>query len=158
MPRIEVETLIAAPPERVFDLSRSIDLHCATQTKHREQAVDGVTQGLIGADEFVTWEATHFGVRQRLTSRIVIFSPPHHFRDSMVSGAFAGFDHDHHFYPTDRGTRMVDIFAYKSPLGPLGYLADRLYVERYMTGLLVERNQILRDIAESERWREFLPS
>ena len=97
MPTIKLETKINAPLERVFDLSRCIDLHEATMTKHHEKAVSGVTKGLINLNETVTWEATHFGLRQKLTSKITEFERPNHFRDSMVKGAFARFDHDHFF-------------------------------------------------------------
>src|SRR5262245_9449050 len=97
MPVFELKTDIRAPVERVFDLSRSIDLHRESMGKTGESAVGGVTTGLIGPGESVTWQARHFGVWQRLTSRITAFDRPHHFRDSMVQGAFARFDHDHHF-------------------------------------------------------------
>lgn len=70
MPEIKLHTIIKVDIERVFDLSRSIDLHKISTKKTKEQAVDGITAGLIGANEFVTWEATHFGIRLRLTSRI----------------------------------------------------------------------------------------
>ena len=53
--------------------------------------------------EEVTWSAKHFGVRQRLTSRITAFERPRRFRDSLVRGAFARFDHDHIFEPTETG-------------------------------------------------------
>lgn len=59
----------------------------------------------------MTWEATHFGVRQRLTSHITAFDRPRHFRDSMVAGAFRRFDHDHWFDADGRGgTVMRDAF------------------------------------------------
>ena len=99
MPVLELTTLVAAPVERVFDLSRSIDLHTASTAATGERAVAGVTSGLIGPGEEVTWRARHFGVWQSLTSRIVIFDRPRHFRDSMVRGAFRRFDHDHRFEP-----------------------------------------------------------
>ena len=66
MPIIKLETIVNAPPERVFDLSRSINLHQATMTKYKEKAVAGVTSGLINLNETVTWEATHFRVKQKL--------------------------------------------------------------------------------------------
>src|SRR5437016_5526911 len=76
MPRIRLATRIEAPPERVFDLARSIDLHARGQARHRERAIAGVTSGLIGLGQTVTWEARHFGITQRLTSQIVAFDRP----------------------------------------------------------------------------------
>lgn len=150
MPRIEIVTEIAAPIGRVFDLARSIDVHQQSQTRHRERAVAGRTTGLIEAGETVTWEAVHFGVRQRLTSRIDTMTKPVHFRDSMVAGAFRSFVHDHHFEEIPGGgTRMTDVFDYFAPLGVLGRWADRLFLEGYMRRLLEERNAVIKEMAES---------
>lgn len=150
MPRIEITTEIAAPIERVFDLSRDIDVHQQSQTKHREKAVAGRTSGLIEAGEEVTWEAVHFGVRQKLTSRITVMRRPAHFRDVMVRGAFRGFEHDHYFasLPGNR-TLMRDVFDYTAPLGWLGRLADILFLQRYMARLLLERNLVIKRLAET---------
>ncbi|MCW1886891.1 SRPBCC family protein [Luteolibacter flavescens] len=150
MPRIELVFDIAAPIERVFDLARSIDVHQESQTRHGERAVAGRTSGLIEAGETVTWEATHFGIRQRLSSRIDSMTKPVHFRDSMISGAFADFVHDHHFEAIPGGTRMTDVFDYTAPLGLLGRLADVLFLARYMRRLLEERNEVIRSLAENE--------
>ena len=80
MPAITLTTQIDAPIETVFDLSRSIDLHMESMQQTNEKAVAGCTSGLINLSEEVTWEATHFGIRQRLTTKIVEFDRPHHFR------------------------------------------------------------------------------
>jgi hypothetical protein len=62
---IELATSIAAPTERVFDLARSIDLHTERTAGTGERAVAGVTSGLIGLGEEVTWRARHFGSGSR---------------------------------------------------------------------------------------------
>lgn len=157
MPIIKLETEIDAPVERVFDLSRSIDLHRDSMSKYEEKAVAGVTKGLINLNETVTWEAVHFGVRQKLTSKITRFERPTHFRDSMVAGAFARFDHDHYFEEIGEKTRIKDVFDYASPLGVLGRIADWLLVEKHMRELLEERNELVKRVAESDDWRKFLP-
>ena len=156
MPRIELVTRIAAPRERVFDLARSIDLHAQGQARHRERAIAGVTSGLIGMGESVTWEARHFGITQELTSRIVAFDRPRSFRDSMVSGAFARLDHDHLFEPDGQGTRMIDVFDFTSPLGPLGKVIDVLVLARYMRRLVQERALSIQRAAESDDWKALL--
>ncbi len=62
MPRLTIGTEIAAPAERCFDLSRSIDFHLESMVASRERAVAGVTSGLIGAGQELSWEARHFGL------------------------------------------------------------------------------------------------
>lgn len=149
MPVIVLRTRVAAPPAHCFDLARDVNLHERSTAASRERAVAGVTSGLLGAGDEVTWEATHFGVRQRLTSRITEFDPPNRFVDEMVRGAFRRFRHEHQFLSVPDGTDLVDIFDYTSPLGPLGRLADGLFLRRYMTRLLRERNAYLKRAAES---------
>lgn len=152
MPVITLETLIHAPIELCFDLSRDIDLHMCSTQQSREVAVAGVTTGLIGLGEQVTWEATHFGVRQRLTSRITAYDRPAHFRDSQVSGAFKRFDHDHWFESTPDGSTLIrDLFDYEPPLGWLGILADHLFLEKYMRSLLQRRNSVIKQVAEASQ-------
>lgn len=156
MPRIELTTDIKASLEIVFDLSRSIDLHKISTEHTNETAIDGKTSGLIEMNEFVTWRAKHFGVYQKLTSKITEYERPIFFTDEMVKGAFKSFRHEHHFKPISNGTRMIDIFDYVSPFGVFGRIADKLFLKRYMTKLLLKRNAVVKDFAESERWREVI--
>ena len=149
MPIIKVETRIAAPCERCFDLAREVEAHEASVARTGERAVAGVTTGLLGLGDTVTWEATHFGVKQRLTARLTAFERPRRFVDVLVRGAFHSFTHTHEFIETSKGTLMVDTFDYTSPLGPLGRLADALFLERYMRRLLVDRGLVLRRMAEA---------
>ena len=44
---------------------------------------------------------------------------------------------------------MLDTFDYTSPLGPLGRLADILFLRQYMSRLLRRRNAYLKSEAES---------
>lgn len=156
MPKIQLETKISASIEIVFDLSRSIDLH-KISTKHtKEEAVAGKTSGLIELDEFVTWRAKHFGLTQNLTSKITNFNRPAFFADEMLEGAFKRFRHEHHFKQEGNQTIMIDIFDYESPFGILGKLADFLFLEKYLHGLLSKRNAIIKEFATSEKWKEVL--
>ncbi len=149
MPIIELTTHIAAPIERVFDLSRDIDLHVRSTAHTGERAVAGVTHGLIGLGEEVTWRAKHFGLWQHLTSRITQFERPDHFRDSMVAGAFRRFDHDHLFSAEGGHTVMRDVFDYNAPGGPVGRLVERLVLNDYLRRLLITRNAVIKAEAES---------
>jgi ligand-binding SRPBCC domain-containing protein len=148
MPLIRLTTLIRAPVQVCFDLARSVSAHVTSAAGTGERAVEGVTSGLMALGDEVTWEATHFGVRQRLRVRITEFDPPRRFTDEMVRGAFRSFRHVHAFDPTEDGTRMSDAFTYEMPLGPLGWLADALAVRRHMTGFLARRNASLKSLAE----------
>jgi len=153
---IELTTEIDAPIGRVFDLARSIDLHTTSTSKSGERAIAGVTSGLLGAGEEVTWRARHFGVWQSLTVRVEVFEPPTHFSDRMLRGAFRQMEHHHHFAPSPRGTTMRDVFEFHSPLGVLGRAVDALVLKRYLQSFLAERNRVIKSTAESDEWRRYL--
>lgn len=150
MPQIVVETFIQAPIEKCFDLARDIGLHCETAAHTREKAVAGVTSGLINLGQSVTFEGVHFGVRQRLTAKIIEFEKPHRFVDEMTQGIFASMRHVHQFEAQDGGTLMRDVVTWKSPLGALGTLADVLFLKRYLRRFLVRRGLHLKRVAESK--------
>lgn len=156
MPVIELTTNIRAPVQRCFDLSRSIELHTETTRQTGEQAVAGVTKGLIGLGETVTWRAKHFGIWQQLTSRITAMEAPYHFRDEQIKGAFKKIVHDHYFSGAGDHTIMKDRFYFESPGGTLGSLFNKLVLTRYTRRFLVERNAIIKDYAEGRKGGRFL--
>ncbi len=155
MVRIELVTDIAAPVERCFDLSRSLDLHMASTDWTGERAIAGVTSGLIGLNQEVTWQGRHFGLRIQHTSRITSFDRPWHFQDCMVRGAFRSFCHDHYFESIPGRTRMKDLMVLEAPLGLLGNLVESV-LDRHMRGLLDRRNRCIKRVAESDEWRDYL--
>jgi ligand-binding SRPBCC domain-containing protein len=153
---IHIQTVIKAPKERVFDLSRSIDAHQDTAEHTGERAVAGVTTGLLGPEQEVTWEATHFCIRQRLKVKMSKFDRPTHFQDIMLEGAFKNMVHDHSFEDTKEGTLMIDRFEFSSPLGFLGRIVDVVFLESYMRRFILKRNAILKQTAESNDWKKYI--
>ncbi|MBS1716318.1 MAG: SRPBCC family protein [Armatimonadetes bacterium] len=158
MATIELVTIINAPLQRVFDLARSIDLHQESTGATRETAVAGVTSGLIGADGEVTWRARHLLAWRDLSVRITKFDQPHLFVDEMVKGDFKQLRHEHRFEKAHEGTRMRDSLTFTCPYGLLGLAVEMIFLKGYMERFLKERNKILKEVAESDRWREFLPA
>ncbi|MCC8410569.1 SRPBCC family protein [Mucilaginibacter sp. UR6-1] len=154
---ITLQTQISAPIERVFNLARSIDLHVYSTQYTGEQAVAGRTSGLIGMGESVTWRAKHFGIWQKLTSKIIACDPHFYFADEMVKGPFKWFVHHHWFSEPGGQTTMKDIFAFKVPLGWVGWLFGKLVLKRYMTELLIKRNEAIKQVAEGDEWKSFIP-
>lgn len=158
MPVVELITIIYAPIERVFDLSRSIDLHVISQQHAGEKPIGGRTSGLIELDEYVLWEAKHFGIRQQLSSKITDFEFPTRFVDEQVKGAFKSFRHQHLFREDNSATIITDRFEYETPFGIFGRLFSKLVLHRYIDRLLSERNAVIKRYAESEKWKEILSS
>ena len=148
MKTIHLHTEINASPEICFDLSRSVEVHLASTKETNEKAVAGRMTGLCEAGDLITWRAKHFGIYQFLTVKITSLTYPTHFQDQMVKGAFASFTHDHYFHSKGDKTLMEDVFTFSAPLGPLGLLAERIFLEQYMRLLLVKRNAVIKALAE----------
>jgi len=127
----------------MFDLARDIDVHTASQSDSGERATGGVTGGLIGLGETVTWKARHFGLSLSLTSRVTEFDAPHRFVDEQTRGPFTSFRHEHLFEPTASGSVMTDRVQFTAPFGVLGRLVEKLVLERYLRRLIEGRGRFL---------------
>ena len=149
MPTITLVTEIHAPIEWCFDLCRDLEVHTKTVAHTRERLVGEKTSGLAELEDVLTFEATHLGVRQRLSSLITELERPHLFADEAVSGAFQSLRHVHTFAEVPGGTLMRDALTWTSPLGLLGTLADWLFLRRYILRFLAIRNRNLKAICEA---------
>jgi ligand-binding SRPBCC domain-containing protein len=145
---IELKTYIHAPMQVCFDLSRSIDLHKQSAAHTSEKAIAGRTSGLIENGEFVTWEAIHFGVKQKLTVKIIAMESPTYFCDEMLKGAFKSMKHEHLFSWENEQTVLIDKFFYETPFGIFGKIFDKLILKNYMTRFLIKRNLLIKEVAE----------
>jgi len=153
---IHLTNFIAAPAERVFDLSLSVDLHKWGMKDYGETAVDGVMQGLMKEGDTVTWKAKHLFKERMLKIRITQLQRPLFFVDEQVQGDFRFMKHEHYFKPAENGTIMIDQFRFQSPKGVLGKLVDTVYLNKYLKKLLEVRIAAIRSAAESSQWKQFL--
>ncbi|RAX47193.1 cyclase [Arthrobacter sp. AQ5-06] len=133
----------ALTPERLFDLARSVDAHVDSQRGAGERAVGGVTSGLIGEGQEVTWQARHFGLPLRMTSRITALEFPDSFTDEQIRGPFKFFRHVHEFQATATGSIMIDRVEFAAPLGILGRVVEDLVLRRYLQRLIAHRARFL---------------
>nr|WP_294946760.1 SRPBCC family protein [uncultured Mucilaginibacter sp.] len=147
---IKLTTKIKAPVEVCFDLSRSIDLHVNSMEHTKEKAIAGKTSGLIGLNDWVTWQANHLGLKFNMTIRIGEFAENDYFIDEIVKGPFKMLRHLHQFRKEGKYTLMNDEFIFKSPFGYLGKLVDKWFLEKYMTSLLLKRNEVIKQAAERQ--------
>jgi ligand-binding SRPBCC domain-containing protein len=156
---IELETKIAAPPERCFLLSLSIDLEMTVTSPTRVRAIAGVTHDIIGPNQTVTWRGRHLGLMLEHTSLIDRYDRPRYFRDVMIRGHLRSFEHEHFFEPTADGhTLMRDRLNFSAPFAVVGLPLERFLLRRYLTKFLQQRNAMIRRVAESptEDWRRHL--
>ncbi|PSR12868.1 MAG: hypothetical protein DA408_10800 [Bacteroidetes bacterium] len=72
----------------------------------------------------------------------------HHewFIDDQRVGPYALWHHQHHFKAVPGGTEMTDILHYQVPFGPLGTLANALFVERMIDQIFSYREAAVREL------------
>ena len=148
MTLIELNTEILNDINTCFDLTRDIDIHKLSTANTNEKAIAGKTSGLCDLGDKITWEAKHFGIRQRLSVEITKFDKPYFFEDTMTKGAFKSMRHEHHFKEIDGRTIMTDKFEYEVPFGFVGKIFDKLILKNYMKDFLMTRNKVIKEIAE----------
>jgi ligand-binding SRPBCC domain-containing protein len=156
MSKIILETSIKSSAEICYKLSLSVGLHKLSTSKTGEHIVNGVREGIMKLNETVTWRAKHFGIWQNLTTKITETKPFEYFVDEMQKGTFKSMKHEHYFIENEGITTMKDVFNFTSPFGILGIIFNRLILENYMKRFLIERNQMIKEVAESGDWGNYI--
>lgn len=146
-----VTTAINAPIERCFDLSLSIELELEAAKRYRIRAIGGRTSGQIGLGETVRWQTYQFGIAVTHESEISRLQRPAFFQDRMVEGIFQIFEHDHVFRSVGRTTEMRDVLRFSMPGWLVGFMAEKLVVERRLRRLITERNSLIKQRAEAQQ-------
>ena len=157
MAKIILHTKINAPIERCFLLSLSVDLHKNSTSQTNEKIIAGVSSGLVKLNDVITWEAKHLGFVQHFTSKITAYEKPNYFTDEMQKGAFKKFHHLHSFKKDSEGCIMTDELEIEAPLGILGKIAMALVVKSHMEKFLIQRNEFIKQIAEGDNWKKYIP-
>ena len=157
MPLIRCDITVNAPPQRCFDLTRSVDLHADSSVEIAARAVGGRRSGLSADGDTTVWSARFLGLRSAMTTRIADLAPPTRFRDVMTRGLLRRFEHLYGFEPlADGGCVVSDELHVQAPFGVLGRVAERAYLTRRMGYLVRRRLECIKAVAEGEDWRRYL--
>ena len=154
---LRAETLILAPPERCFDLARSVDLHADSARPICGKAVAGRTTGLAGPDDRTTWSARFFGMRFSLTTEITMFDRPARLFRRSLRGSAHPFWACLHVPAEGRGSDSDDgRFLVSKPLRVRWAALDALLLHRRMRKVMNFRADYIKRTAESGEWRKYL--
>lgn len=123
---------------------------------YEEKIVNGTMSGLMNLNDTVTWTAKHLFKTRSLKTKITRLVRPEYFIDEQEAGDFKMMKHEHYFKPIENGTIMIDQFHFETPHGFIGRLINNFYLEKHMTQLLKERNKMIKDVAESNLWKQYL--
>ena len=124
--------------------------------RYNEKTTAGKLSGLIELNETVTWQAKHLFKERSLTVKVTAMQKPYSFIDEQVSGDFVSMKHEHYFKPVQNGTIMIDQFYFQMPYGTIGTWVSSLYLTSYMKKLLEQRNQFIKEAAETNKWKSIL--
>ncbi len=155
--------VITAPITRVFELVRSVDAHTATSSKIGGLAVGGRTSGLAQVGDVTIWSARFFGLRFKLATRVTALESPQRMTETLERGLFTEFGHVYTLRSLESGAvELTDAFTFRSPLGVIGAVFDKLVLKPVMTKAMTARLEGLKRIAQgdewqSDEWRRFLP-
>ena len=81
------------------------------------------------------------GVGTRWRSLISEYEPPHRFRDVQIAGVYRLWEHCHCFRKEGHGTAIEDEVLYAPPLGRLGALMNRLFIDRQLREIFDYRHR-----------------
>ena len=153
MPTLTFETIVQASLDDVWafheDVRRALPALSPPEARVRIESADLPVQA---GSRIVIIAAGPLGRRIRWVARIVEHRPPHpvvfgeeaRFVDEQESGPFAAWRHEHDFDRVDANTtRITDRIAYRVPLGPLGWLADVLFVRRQIRAMFRHREAVM---------------
>lgn len=156
MARIHLTTFIAAPSERVFDLSRHMALYKLLFLNRKEKFTSGAGSNLLGKGETISVISTHAGKSRMSMLKITDFQRPLSFTEEQVKGDLDKFRHEHHFKRVGNGTIIIDLVEFGGPKDIIGRIFGKFYFKKYLEELLRKRNEVIRSYAETEKWRAVL--
>jgi len=149
---LERSQRVAVPPETAFGFfADAVNLEPMTPPWLRFEVT---TPGEIsmGAGALLDYRLRLHGVPIRWRTRIVSWEPPRRFVDVQLKGPYALWEHTHEFAADGDGCVMTDRVRYAIPFGPLGVLAQRLFVRRDLERIFdFRRDAFARLVAASRR-------
>jgi len=156
MPKIHITSFINAPVDRVFNLSRNLTLIKLALKGGKEQYLSSAAGNLLTAGETITLRARHLGKNRELTARVINLKLPEGYTEEQIKGDLKSFRHEYHFKKVDNGTIMIDLVEFEGPRDFLGSIAAKYFLKSYFEAVVRKKNDLIRQYAESEKWKVVL--
>ncbi|RYG44516.1 MAG: hypothetical protein EOO01_19360 [Chitinophagaceae bacterium] len=100
------------------------------ETIYAGQIIEYKVKPLLGISMYWMTEITHV-------------SPLEYFVDEQRKGPYVLWHHQHHFKKIDGGVEMTDLVHYRNPFGPLGRLANALFVKKKLEQIFAFRFKVV---------------
>lgn len=124
-------------------LSRPENLQKITPEHMGFKILSGTPQPMY-AGQIIHYSVSPFpGLRTRWVTEITHIQEGSYFVDEQRFGPYSFWHHKHFISEVENGTMMRDVIDYKLPLGPLGHLAQVLFVRRQLSAIFRYREKTL---------------
>jgi ligand-binding SRPBCC domain-containing protein len=151
VPTLEFETIVAAPLAKVWafydDPVAGLPALSPPEADVRLESADVPVQ--VGSRIVIDAKGP-MGRRIRWIAKIVEHRPPHavvfgeeaRFVDEQESGPFKSWRHEHDFERVDeKTTRVIDRVTYAVSFGPIGWIADLVFVRPKLNAMFRYRHE-----------------
>jgi ligand-binding SRPBCC domain-containing protein len=156
MSALHVTNFIAAPAEIVFDLSRHILLQKKAMEKIGVRQVRGVSSGLRSLGDAVMWSLSVLTKTFFFSLKISACTPNDQIAEEMFKSPLLSFKHVRHLKAIKNGTLVIDEIQYELPNKWWAAWVDKFFLRKKINELLHARNKVLKEYAESNKWRALL--
>lgn len=157
MPKLQFTTVIHAPLQRVFDLTRCVSLHKRHFESHGILPVQGKYSGLLDKRDHVTWKGKLGRKVRQLALEVTDMQAPDHFKMEYRKEIFDTFTHDVYLTGIDNGTILMDQVEFSLPEKGFSPFFNKRCAEKWISDLLKERNALCKEYAEGNNWHAILP-
>ena len=153
MANIQLTTFVAAPVPRVFNLSRNISIYRKVFNAPNERFDFSGSDNHLSPGDSVSIQARHISRFRSISLKVTSFEQPWYYQEELIKGDLPFYKHEHHFKEIDNGSIMIDVITYGHPNDLIGKMLASFYMKTYIEKLANERNRLIKEYAESEKWR-----
>ncbi len=152
MPILEFQITLTAPLDEVWAFHDDVENLAALSPANAQVRVESVdTPVKAGSRIAITARGPLGRIRwvakivEHTPPRAVVFSEEARFVDEQESGPFKAWRHEHDFERVgEKATRLVDRITYCVGWGPIGWVADLLFVRPQLRSMFRHRHAVLR--------------
>lgn len=151
MPTLVFKGEMPCSVERLWEFHRSAEALVRLSPPGQRVTLEGDAQVVAGAIHRI--RIVRFGLPIHWTARIERVEPPAEnrpgvFVDVAERSPLAAWRHEHRMERTATGSRLTDTVTYTPPFGPLGRIADALFLRRDVEQLFAFRHRATRATVE----------